>query len=540
MSMNTKRELLRRIRREYLTAGRARKGKLLNSLIEATGYNRKYAISLLSKASSTRAGRPRTRQSKYGSDVVDAVRQLWRAANGICAKRLLPFLPTLIETLERCGHMKLHKQLNKKIINMSLSTLERILKKERDKESKGKSLTRPGSLLRKQVAVKTFAEWNDLQLGFFEADLVAHCGGDISGKFIQTLTMTDIATGWTEIVPLPNKADAHVRSGMEKVIKLLPFKLKGIDCDNGKEFLNHEMVAWCKARKITFTRSRAYRKNDQAHVEEKNGSVVRKLVGYERFEGSEALEIMTDLYLISHLYINFFQPSMKLVKKTRVGAKVTKEYDTAKTPLERLLEFKTISKTQRTKLLSEFRRLDPLELLEEMARLQANLWQTSKEPNKPVLETASKIIEPAQQKKIRHRSSNRPSNTQTTGEPTKQYSIPKRAASKRGRRTGSGNGREVQNARIEITEDLVDNAVCPLSRQQVIYRDSKLIGFGLRLTSGSKSFVVETRVNGPNRRVTIGRADLFSVAEARDEAARLLRQMTRGVEPLTLKNKPRK
>jgi hypothetical protein len=540
MSTNTKRELLQRIRREYLAAGRASKGRLLNSLIEATGYNRKYAISLLVTSPSIRTGQPRPRKSKYGSDVVDAVLQLWRAANGICAKRLLPFLPTLIEALERCGHMNLDRQLKSKILDMSLSTLERMLKKERDKESKGRSLTRPGSLLKKQVAVKTFAEWNDLRVGFVEADLVAHCGGDISGKFIQTLTTTDIATGWTEIVPLLHKADTHVRSGLEKVIELLPFRLKGIDCDNGTEFLNHEMVAWCKARKITFTRSRAYRKNDQAHVEEKNGSVVRKLVGYDRFEGSEALEIMTDLYSVSRLYINYFQPSMKLVKKTRMGAKVTKEYDTAKTPLERLLGMKTISKKQKADLLHEFRRLDPLGLLGEMSKLQVELWRTSKEANQPVSETASISIQPAQPKETRHSSNSRLANSPTTGEPTMQYSIPKRAASKRNRPIGAGYGRkDMQNARIEITEDFVDNAVRPPSGQ-VIYRDSTLIGFGLRLTSGSKSFVVETRVNGPTRRVTIGRADLLSVAEARNEAALLLRQMTRGVEPLTLRNKPRK
>lgn len=420
--------------------------------------------------------------------------------------------------------------------------MERMLKNERDKESKGRSLTRPGSLLRKQVAVKTFAQWSDLEIGFFEADLVAHCGGDISGKFIQTLTMTDIATGWTEVVPLPNKSEANVRCGMATIIDWLPFKVKGIDCDNGKEFLNNEMVAWCKARRITFTRSRAYRKNDQAHVEEKNGSVVRKLVGYERFEGNEALKIMTNLYSVSRLYINFFQPSMKLIKKTRIGAKVTKEYDTAKTPLERLLESKTISKTKRTKLSADFRRLDPLELLEEMARLQAKLWRTSKEkePNEPVLESAGKITEREEKKETRLSSIDRQESTRTSGEPTNRYTIPKRVASKRGRRRGSENRRVSQNARIEITDEFVDNAVCPPYRQQIIYRDSSLIGFGLRLTSGSKSFVVETRVNGPNRRVTIGRADLFSVAEARDEAARLLRQMTRGVEPLTLKNKPRK
>jgi len=435
--------------------------------------------------------------------------------------------------------MNLDRRLKRKILNMSVSTLERMLKKERDKESKGKSFTRPGSLLRKQVAVKTFAEWNDQQVGFFEADLVAHCGGDISGKFIHTLTMTDIATGWTEILPLITKANSDVRLGMEKVMELLPVKLKGIDCDNGAEFLNYEMVAWCKSRKITFTRSRAYRKNDQAHVEEKNGSVVRKLVGYDRFEGREALKIMTDLYSVSRLYINYFQPSMKLMKKTRIGAKVTKEYDAAKTPLERLLSLKTISKRQTATLLGQFRSLDPLRLLAEMATLQAKLWQTTKEPNQPVSEAAGISTQPVQKKEAGGCSKNRFANSLTTNEPPKQYSIPSRAESKRSRRKASVKASEMQSARIAITEDFIDNAVRP-SSGQIIYRDSKLVGFGLRVTSGSKSFIVEHRVNGKNSRVTIGRADLFSVAEARDEGAQLLRQMIRGVEPLTMRNKPRK
>jgi len=502
------------MRREYSAADRRRKSKLLDGLVEATGYNRKYANWLLVQIPTPPANHPRTRRSRYGRDVVDAVRQLWKAGNGICAKRLRPFLPVLIETLERFEHLKLDRRLKKKIVGMSHSTLERMLRKERDKESKGKSLTRPGSMLRKQVAVKTFAEWNDQEIGFFEVDLVAHCGGDISGRFMQTLTMTDIATGWTEIVPLPSKAETHVRAGIQSVIKLLPFKLKGIDCDNGKEFLNHGMVAWCKAREITFTRSRAYRKNDQAHVEEKNGSVVRRLVGYERFEGRNALAIMAELYSISRLYINYFQPSMKLVKKTRIGAKVSKQYDTAKTPLERLTCSKTLSKKQTNILLSEFRALDPLRLLAEMNRLQAKLWQVH-------LTTANESVSEIPSKKTK---------------PTQQYSIPKRATRKQNKLAKrEKEGQDERYARFVLTQDFVDNVVHARSGQQIIHRDKKLIGFGLRVSPGSKSFIAETRVNGIARRVTIGRADLFSVEEARNEACRLLRQMKRGIEPLRLR-----
>lgn len=542
MSINTKRELLQRYRREYQAATRQKKSKLLDSLIEATGYNRKYAVGLLNQAPPARPAERRIRKSKYGRDAVDAVRLLWRAANGICAKRLLPFLPTLIETLERCGHMKLNDSLKKTILEMSLSTLERILKKERDKQSKGMSLTRPGSLLKKQVAVKTFAEWSDQQIGFFEVDLVAHCGGDISGHFMQTLTMTDIATGWTEVAPLLRGTGIQVRDGMERILKLLPFKLKGIDCDNGKEFLNHEMVAWCRDRKVTFTRSRAYKKDDQAHVEEKNGSVVRRLIGYDRFEGREAFEVMTELYLVSRLYINFFQPSMKLIKKIRIGSKVTKQYDTARTPLERLLDFKTLPKTRKDILQREFLRLDPLALLAEMARLQSKLWHLAS--TKPVQEVPPMIIEPAQQNDAghrKHRSKQRPASKSSSAKTAAQYSVPLRAARESRNRIGHKNGRkDLENGRIELTDSFVASLSAP-SQHQIIYRDSKLVRFGLRITrGGSKSFVVECRVNGSNRRVTIGRADLFSVEEARNEAVHLLRHMVRGIEPITLRNKPKK
>jgi hypothetical protein len=313
------------------------------------------------------------------------------------------------------------------------------------------------------------------------------------------------------------------------------------DCDNGHEFLNHGMVAWCKARKITFTRSRAYRKNDQAHVEEKNGSIVRRLVGYERFEGHQSYEILMAFYSVSRLYVNYFQPSMKLINKTRVGARVSKKYDTARTPLERLLGFQTISKKNKSNLLAEFRRLDPVKLLADMARLQTKLWQTSKQTSKLVLETQCATFESPQPNETKRGPNNRNVN-KSNAKSTKQHSIPKRAARRRRRPANSENGRKsVPSTRIDITQDFVDNAVHPSSRkhEQIIFRDSKLIGFGLRLNprSSTKSFVVEARVNGRPKRITIGRADLFSADEARFEAVQLLRQMTSGMVPLTLRKK---
>ncbi|HEY9776233.1 MAG TPA: Arm DNA-binding domain-containing protein [Planktothrix sp.] len=250
-------------------------------------------------------------------------------------------------------------------------------------------------------------------------------------------------------------------------------------------------------------------------MEEKNGSVVRRLVGYQRFEGRKALAIMAELYTTSRLYINYFQPSMKLVKKTRIGAKVTKEYDTAKTPLERLTRAKTLSKTQKNVLLSEFRALDPLKLLAEMNRLQTKLWQVHLGPaQEPVVEGLSKETKQ-----------------------TDRYTIPKRA-SKQNKRAKPERTRQQDDlyARLILTQDFVDNVEHSASGKN-IHRDKMLIGFGLRVNPNTKSFLVEARVNGIGRRITIGRADLFSVEEARDEACRLLRQMKRGIEPLRLRKR---
>jgi hypothetical protein len=193
--------------------------------------------------------------------------------------------------------------------------------------------------------------------------------------------MTDIATGWTELLALVCKSEDLVRNALDEAVTVLPFPVLGLDTDNGTEFLNYGMVAWCNARHITFTRSRAYRKNDQAHVEEKNGSVVRRLVGYERFEGNTARKCLAELYRVARLYINYFQPSMKLMSKVRDGAKVSKRYDIARTPLERLLESGSVTGNTKKHLLKEFANLDPLALLTEMAKLQKRLWKLAVSSN---------------------------------------------------------------------------------------------------------------------------------------------------------------
>lgn len=374
MSKQTRQELLLNLRQDYITASRKRKKELLNSLIAATGYSRKYAISLLNK-SPAEPQRKRNRPKFYDQAVAIALKEIWVAANCICPQRLIPFLPSMLESMERFGHLEVDEKVRQKLLSISASTADRLLRAVRRRTGLGRSLTRPGNLLRRQIAVKTFTQWDDQEIGFFEVDLVAHCGETVSGKFVNTVTMTDVATGWTELAAIVCKSEHLVRTALDEAVSMLPFRLLGLDTDNGSEFLNHGMVAWCNARNVTFTRSRAYRKNDQAHVEEKNGSIVRRLVGYDRFEGNTACKCLAQQYYVARLYINFFQPSMKLISKTRRGAKVSKRYDKARTPFERILASASVPKKIKKKLKGEYDSMDPVALLGEMAKLQKRLWK---------------------------------------------------------------------------------------------------------------------------------------------------------------------
>jgi hypothetical protein len=224
------------------------------------------------------------------------------------------------------------------LFSVSPATADRILRVHRQAERPhGLATTEVGSILKHQVPVRTFTEWNDARPGFVEADLVAHCGASPEGSFLHTLVLTDVATGWTECLALPYRSQHVVVQALERAQQLLPFPLLGLDTDNGGEFLNAEVFTFCQREQITFTRGRAYRKNDQCYIEQKNGAIVRQMVGYDRFEGERAYRQLTELYRAVRLYVNIFQPSMKLLTKRRDGNKVSRTYDSAQTPLQRLL-----------------------------------------------------------------------------------------------------------------------------------------------------------------------------------------------------------
>lgn len=377
MSLTARRELLIGVRQTYQDADWRDKGRVLDGFIAATGYERKYAIRLLNSAEAPATPKRRLACQKYDDQVRQALISVWCAANQICSKRLVPFLPQLIEAMERHGHLRLPGDVRARLLSISPATVDRLLRPERESIKLGVSTTRRGNLLKNRIQVRTFADWDDVTPGFFEADLVAHCGGNTNGAFLNTLVLVDISTGWLECMPLLRKSAEDVIDGLRIADELLPFSLQGLDTDCGSEFINYDLLDYCEDNHITFTRARTHRKNDQAHVEEKNGSVVRRLVGYDRFEGHKAWAALARLYRVLRMYINFFQPSLKLIEKERLGAKVSKKYDSAKTPFQRILLSEHVSPKQKKLLTTEYESLDPVGLMAQLQALQDELWRYS-------------------------------------------------------------------------------------------------------------------------------------------------------------------
>jgi hypothetical protein len=377
MSFASKRELLVQVAPRYRKVGNPEKTVILDQFVAATGYARKYAIRLLQQPmplASKEIRRPRER--RYGKEVQEALAIAWTAANCICGKRLVPFLPELVPLLEGHGHLVLTEEVRSQLLAISPATADRILSALRpEARRRGTTTTRSGLLLKQQVPVRTFADWNEAQPGFFEGDVVAHCGNSAEGLFLWSLVLTDVATGWTECLALRYRSQEAVIAALERMRQLLPFHLLGFDTDNGGEFINYGVLAYCEREEITFTRGRISKKNDQCFVEQKNGSIVRQLVGYDRYEGEAAYRQLAELYRAARLYVNFFQPCMKLAEKQRKGSKVQRKYDAAQTPFQRLIASGTLAAETVQHWTQVFRALDPVRLLQQIQTLQDALWR---------------------------------------------------------------------------------------------------------------------------------------------------------------------
>jgi hypothetical protein len=363
-TFQARRALLRYLAPRYQQASPAQKTLLLDAFVEWTGYTRKYAIELLNHGKHDQQTIQRRRLPQYPQEVQQALFLAWKATHYVCAKRLLPSLPSLVALLEGQGHLQLTEEERCQLLAMSVSTAERFLRTQRKPRLHGLSTTTPGPLCKSQIPVRIFSQWEEKRPGFVEMDLVAHCGEHLDGRFLSTLTLTDLATGWTECIPLLDKSADAVRAALEQARTLFPFPLLGIDTDSGSEFLNEELIAYCEQEQLTFTRGRPGVKNDQSHVEQKNGAVVREAVGCARLVGVQAYHQLHEVYRALRLVVNCFQPSLKLQAKVPKGEKVRRVYDVAQTPLQRLLTSGVLPEDQQRDLSEWVQQIDPLVLSE--------------------------------------------------------------------------------------------------------------------------------------------------------------------------------
>jgi hypothetical protein len=381
MSLKSKRELLEVVRPRYLKASKLEKQKMLDEFTSATGYHRKYAIRVLKNQRQVQnhlKEKTKTYKPIYGGEVVQVLEQIWEIYGQICSKRLQPMLPEAMKVLERCKEINITKDTKELLLKISSASIDRCLRPIRCKSSRGLGTTKPGSLLKSLIPVQTFTAWDEEQPGFMEIDLVAHCGNTTEGQYLNTLTCTDLSTGWTDVTALAHRSQQAVSTAIHHMRQRLPFPLLGIDSDNGSEFINDTLYRYCLDEKITFTRSRPYKKNDQAHVEQKNWSVVRHTVGYDRWETDQEFSILESIHADLRLYINFFQPSFKLIAKERIGNKTIKRYDTAKTPYQRILERKDIPLETKARLMNLYVQLNPAELRRSIDQKTAKLWKISR------------------------------------------------------------------------------------------------------------------------------------------------------------------
>jgi len=371
----TRRELIEAVAARYRAANRDEKKGILDEFVKVTGFHRKHAIRVLKKSPRTAIGQPRQRARIYNEAVREALIIVWEAADRICGKRLRQVIACLIDAMERHGHLRLDPAVRESLLTMSAATMDRLLTTIRDTAKQGRRRTMINTALRKSIAIRTFGDWNDPSPGFFEMDMVVHCGKSTIGSYVHSLVLTDIASGWTEAIAMVVREQTLITESVSNVRTKLPITVRGLDVDNDSAFINDTLVGYCRDNKIELTRCRAYKKNDQAWIEQKNGAVIRRLVGYGRLEGAQAAAVLNKLYSSARLFVNFFQPSFKLLLKTRDGAKVIKKYHPPATPCERLLDRKDVSDECKEQLRRTLAALDPVRLLSDIREAQRVIAQ---------------------------------------------------------------------------------------------------------------------------------------------------------------------
>lgn len=365
--------VIRAFSKQYKHARKKGKSELLNRLVKTTGYSRKHLMEVLPNPPKVRKRKKRMQKSGY-LQVLKPLRILWAVSNYACGKRLKPLLFSLIAALRRHKELIITKDERMLLLRISAATIDRLLVHDRKCINiKGRSRTKPGSLLKHQIPIKMWADWDNAKPGFLEIDSVHHCGTSLFGDYLFTLDTTDVSTGWNECCAHLGKGEYRTLQALETIKGRLPFPLLGIDFDCGGEFVNWHLVRYCERNQITYTRAREGIKNDQAYIEQQNYSVVRRFVGYQRLDTEEQLKTVNRLYELLSGYQNFFQPVMRLKTKVRNGARVTRIYDTPLTAYQRVLKRKDIPGETKQKLRIRYKKLNPKRLLLEITNLGKKL-----------------------------------------------------------------------------------------------------------------------------------------------------------------------
>jgi transposase InsO family protein len=373
----------------YQQAGKREKGRILDELCANTGWHRSHARKALKGAlAPTIVTVRRPRPVTYGPEVIAALTVCWKVLGMPAGKRLAPMLAELVAVLRHFRELVIGDETAALLVSMSAATIDRRLADERAKHKiKGRVGTKPGSLLKSQIPVRTWAQWDDAVPGFVEIDTVFHDGGNRGGGHAFTLTVTDIATGWTENRSLPDRAAKSVLAALNHIAAAMPFPILGVDSDNGSEFINDDLLAWCQNRRVTFTRSRPGNKNDGCHVEQKNWAVVRTVVGYYRYDSASELLLLNEIWQLQSKLTNYFQPQQKLISKVRTGAKVSRKHDKATTPFHRVTDHPSMTVDRIVALKRTYSLINPAATQRQIAALTTQLFTLTTSKAQPGVPT---------------------------------------------------------------------------------------------------------------------------------------------------------
>ena len=378
LTMNEKKSITKVFLDRYRYASKHEKMLILNEFIEYTGYNRNYASRVLRTRTTTEIihHNPALRKHTpcYDDEVKSALEKIWGVSDYICGKRLVSIIPELLIKFDQFREFDIPEDTKNKLLKISASTIDRVLTPSRKKQGrKGSSMTKGTRYLIDRIPIKTFTEWKDSPPGFTQLDLVAHNGGNVYGGFLYTLDTTDISTSWTVCTIVYDKSMPAMLEALYSMLDCFPFPVKGIHSDNGSEFINDSVLSFSEKEEMIFTRGRSYKKNDNAHVEQKNNSILRRNTGYLRYDKPEHAEVLKELYGYLNLYVNYFQPTMILLENHRVGAKAIKKYDKPRTPYQRVLELSSISDKVKNKIKKIYHELNPVELKRKINDCQSRL-----------------------------------------------------------------------------------------------------------------------------------------------------------------------